>query len=106
MKENSDSKVMGYLNSQVLTAIYPTPVATGVVSMTTVPASVAAPAQDILRGSSLDGSSVATLQPNVALEVKKEGQPDSQLTDEGYGASNLAARSSSVTCAVNTTAGN
>lgn len=74
--------------------------------MTTVPASVAAPAQDIIRGSSLDGSSVATPQPNVALEVKKEGHPDSQAEDEGYGVSNLAARSSSVTCTVNTTAGN
>lgn len=74
--------------------------------MTTVPASVAAPAQDIIRGSSLDGSRVATPQPNVALEVKKEEHPDSQAEDEGYGMSNLAARSSSVTCTANTTAGN
>lgn len=95
-----------YLNSQVLTAIYPTPVATGVVSMTTVPASVAAPAQDMFRGSSLDGSSVATPQPNVALEVKKEGHLDCQAESDGHGVSSLAARSSSVTCALNTTAGN
>lgn len=74
--------------------------------MTTVPASVAAPTQDIIRGSSLDGSSVATPQPNVALEVKKEGHPECQAEEEGCGASNLAARSSSVTCTANTTAGN
>lgn len=74
--------------------------------MTTVPASVAAPAQDSIRGSSLDGSCVATPQPSVASEVKKEGHPDSQAEDEGYGVSNLAARSSSVTCTVNPTAGN
>lgn len=95
-----------YLNSQVLTAIYPTPVATGVVSMTTVPASVAAPAQDPIRGSSLDGSSVATPQPNVALEVKREGHLDCQAENDGHGASNLAARPSSVTCALNAAAGN
>lgn len=74
--------------------------------MTTVPPAVAAPAQDIIKGSSLDGSTAATPQPNLAVEVKKEVHPDSQAEDEGYGVSNGAARSSSVTCTVNTTAGN
>lgn len=74
--------------------------------MATVPASVAGPPQDIIRGSSLDGSSVETPQPNVAFEVKKEGHPDSQAENEGYEVSTLAARSSSVTCTVNPTAGN
>lgn len=74
--------------------------------MTTVPPAVTAPAQDIISGSSLDGSTVATPQPNFALEVKKEGHPDSQAEDEDYEVSNGVARPPSVTCTVNTTAGN
>lgn len=69
--------------------------------MTTVPP-VAGPAQDIARGSSVDGSTVATPQPQ-ALEVKTEGHLDSQ--DEAYGASSSAARSSSVTGTVHAEAG-
>lgn len=70
--------------------------------MTTVPPVVAGPAQEIVRGSSVDGSTVATPQPQ-ALEVKTEGHLDSQ--DEAYGVSNSAARSSSVTGTVNAKAG-
>lgn len=74
--------------------------------MTTVPPTVAAPAQEIIRGPSLDGSTVAPPQAHLALEVKKEGHPDRQAEDEGYGASNGVARPPSVTCTLNTLAGN
>lgn len=93
-----------YLLHQVLTAIYPAPtvaLATGVVSMTTMPPAVAAPAQDIMNPSSplatgVQGSAVAPSQPNVAVElepkveVKRESQLDCQAEDVGYGWSSCA----------------
>ncbi|XP_030267373.1 protein capicua homolog isoform X1 [Sparus aurata] len=94
----------GAAGRQVLTAIYPAPtvaLATGVVSMTTMPPAVAAPAQDIMNPSSplatgVQGSAVAPSQPNVAVElepkveVKRESQLDCQAEDGGYGWSSCA----------------
>lgn len=79
--------------------------------MANMPPCLATPAQDIFRASSLmsigvQGSTVATPQPNVAVEVKREGEPDGQAEDGGYVVSSCAASSLSVTCIVNSTAGN
>ena len=98
----------------MLTAIYPAPtvaLATGVVSVATVPSAVAVPAQDIISPSSpmamgVQGSLAATPQPNVAVEVKREDQLDGQAEDGGYGLSSCGTSSSSATCVVNTAAGN
>ncbi|XP_074543029.1 protein capicua homolog isoform X2 [Halichoeres trimaculatus] len=98
---------------QVLTAIYPAPtiaLPTGVVSMTTMPPAAAAPAQDLIKPSSplatgVQGSPVATPQPNMAVdidpkvEVKKELQIDGQAEDAGKGLSSTFA-----TCMTNATA--
>ncbi|TKS89081.1 Protein capicua -like protein [Collichthys lucidus] len=104
---------------QVLTAIYPAPtvaLATGVVSMTTVPPAVAAPAQDIMNPSSpmatgVQGSAAAaaaaTPEPNVAMEVepkvevKRESQLDSHAEEGGYGLSSYTPASSLATCMIN-----
>lgn len=108
-----------YLLHQVLTAIYPTPtvaLATGVVSVTTVPPAVATPAQDVINPSSplatgVQGSVVATPQPNVAVEVepkvevKRESQTDCHAEDGGYVLSSCATNSSLATCVINATAG-
>ncbi|XP_035537540.1 protein capicua homolog isoform X2 [Morone saxatilis] len=108
----------GTAGRQVLTAIYPAPTValpTGVVSVTTVPPAVAAPAQDIINPSSplatgVPGSAVATPQPNVAVEVepkvevKRESQLDGQAEDGGYGVQSCAASFSLATCMINDTA--
>ncbi|XP_034561383.1 protein capicua homolog isoform X2 [Notolabrus celidotus] len=89
---------------QVLTAIYPAPTIAlppGVVSMTSVPSAVAAPAQDLMKPSSplatgVQGSPVTTPQPNMAVEfdskveVKKECLMDGQAEDAGRGLSSCA----------------
>ncbi|XP_030003603.1 protein capicua homolog [Sphaeramia orbicularis] len=86
---------------QVLTAIYPAStvaLATGVVSVTTVPSAVAAPAQDLVNPSSplamgAQGSAAATPQPSAVMElepkveVKKEVQSDGPDEDGGQGSS-------------------
>lgn len=57
----------------------------------------------------VQGSGVATPQPNMAVdvepkvEVKRESQPDGETEDGGHGLSSCAVSSSLVTCA---TAGN
>lgn len=109
-----------YLLHQVLTAIYPAPtvaLATGVVSVTTVPPAVAAPAQDIMNPSSpmatgVQGSAAAaTPEPNVAVEVepkvevKRESQLDSHAEEGGYGLSSYTPASSLATCMINAMAG-
>ncbi|XP_044027823.1 protein capicua homolog isoform X2 [Siniperca chuatsi] len=105
----------GTTGRQVLTAIYPAPtiaLATGVVSVTTMPPTVAAPAQDIINPSSplatgVQGSAVATPQANLAeevepkVEVKRESQVDE---DGGHGLSSCAVSSSFATCMSNATA--
>ncbi|CAJ1083012.1 protein capicua homolog isoform X2 [Xyrichtys novacula] len=97
---------------QVLTAIYPAPtiaLPTGVVSVTTVPPAVAAPAQDLMKPSSplatgVEGSPVATPQPKMAMElepkveVKKEIQTDGLTEDTGRGFSSCAAGSLLAAC--------
>ncbi|KAF7657575.1 hypothetical protein LDENG_00025190 [Lucifuga dentata] len=89
---------------QVVTAIYPAPtvaLATGVVSLTTVPPAVATPAQGVVNPSSplptgVQGSAVATSQPSGALEVeqkvevKRENQSDAPAEDVGQGISSNA----------------
>ncbi|XP_076610256.1 protein capicua homolog isoform X2 [Chaetodon auriga] len=106
----------GAAGRQVLTAIYPTPtvaLATGVVSVTTVPPAVGSPAQDVINASSplatgVQGSAVATPQLNMEVEpkveVKRESQPDGQAEDGGYMFSSCAAGSSLATCMNNATA--
>lgn len=64
--------------------------------MATVPPAVATPAQDVINPSSplatgVQGSAVTTPQPNVKVEVKREGQSDGQDEDGGYGLSSCAA---------------
>ncbi|KAI3358835.1 hypothetical protein L3Q82_015231 [Scortum barcoo] len=114
----SPGQASGTAGRQVLTAIYPAPtvaLATGVVSVTTVPPAVASPAQDVMSPSSplatgIHGSLVATPQPNVAaeselkVEVKREIQPDGEAEDEGHGSSSGALSSSPATCAISATA--
>ncbi|XP_071355433.1 protein capicua homolog isoform X2 [Trachinotus anak] len=94
---------------QVLTAIYPAPtvaLATGVVSVTTMPPAVGASAQDVISPSSplvtgLQGSAVATPQPSMGVEVepkvevKRESQLDAQTEDGGQGMSVTNCMSSS-----------
>lgn len=86
---------------QVLTAIYPAPtvaLATGVVSVTTMPPTVAAPAQDLINPSSplaagVPSSVVVTSQPGLAVEVepkvevKRENKSDAQIEDGEKGMS-------------------
>ncbi|XP_026156930.1 protein capicua homolog isoform X3 [Mastacembelus armatus] len=87
---------------QVLTAIYPAPtvaLATGVVSVTTVPPAVATPAQDMMNPSSplatgVQGSALATFQSSLTVEVepqvevKRERHLDDQTEngEEGFSA--------------------
>ncbi|KAM9340503.1 protein capicua homolog [Symphorus nematophorus] len=101
------AQATGAAGRQVLTAIYPAPTValpTGVVSVTTMPPAVATPAQDVINPSSplatvVQGSAVATPQPNMAVEVepkvevKRESQPDGQTEDGGYGLLSCAASS-------------
>uniref|UniRef100_UPI0037E8C84F protein capicua homolog isoform X2 n=1 Tax=Semicossyphus pulcher TaxID=241346 RepID=UPI0037E8C84F len=108
----------GAAGRQVLTAIYPAPTValpTGVVSVTTVPPAVAAPAQDMMKPSSplatgVAGSPVATSQPNVAVEfeskveVKMESLSDGQFEDGGHGLSSCAPSFSFASCMSNATA--
>ncbi|XP_058474551.1 protein capicua homolog isoform X2 [Solea solea] len=91
---------------QVLTAIYPAPtvaLASGMVSITTVPPAVGAPAsaQDVTNPSSplateVQSSAMATFQPSMAVdvkpkvEVKRENQVDAE-TDEDGGQETLGA---------------
>ncbi|XP_029298465.1 protein capicua homolog isoform X2 [Cottoperca gobio] len=98
----------GAAGRQVLTAFYPAPTValpTGVVSATTVPPAVAAPAQDVMSPSSplatgVQGSAAATLQPYVAeevelkVEVKRENLLDDPTEDGKQGLSSSAACSS------------
>ncbi|XP_071390768.1 protein capicua homolog isoform X1 [Centroberyx affinis] len=97
---------------QVLTAIYPAPtvsLATGVVSVTTMPPAAAAPAQGAVNPSSplamgVQGSVVATPQPSVAVEVerkvevkrevKRESQPDAHTEAGGQATPSWAANAS------------
>lgn len=105
-----------FLSSQVLTAIYPAQtvaLATGVVSVTAVPPSVAAPAQDAMNPSSpleagVQGSAVPTPQPGVGVEVevKQESQLDSEGEESAQGVSSCTASSSLNTCASSGTTGN
>ncbi|KAM9838646.1 protein capicua homolog [Aulostomus maculatus] len=95
---------------QVLTAIYPAPtvpVATGVVSMATVPPAMAAPGLDVVNPSSplamgVQGSAVATPQASMEfeqkIEVKKESDLDSLAEEEGQGMSSYTLNSSVDTC--------
>ncbi|XP_042362942.1 protein capicua homolog [Plectropomus leopardus] len=106
----------GAAGRQVLTAIYPAPTValpTGVVSVTTAPPAVGAPAQDVMNPSSplatgLQGSMAVTPQPNVAeevevkVEVKRENLQDAATEDGGQ--PSCAASSSSAACTVNVTA--
>ncbi|XP_070703142.1 protein capicua homolog [Pempheris klunzingeri] len=106
----------GTAGRQVLTAIYPAPtvaLATGVVSVTSMPPAVAAPAQDVISPSSplatgVQGSAVETSQPNVAaevelkVEVKREIQPDGETEEGGQGFPGCAASSFLTTCMSNT----
>ncbi|XP_074470313.1 protein capicua homolog isoform X2 [Sebastes fasciatus] len=101
----------GAAGRQVLTAIYPAPTAAlpiGVVSVTTAPPAVAAPAEDVMNPSSplatgVQGSAAATFHPDVAeevelkVEVKRESLPDGQTEDGGQGWSSCAASSSLAT---------
>ncbi|XP_026205845.1 protein capicua homolog isoform X2 [Anabas testudineus] len=96
---------------QVLTAIYPAPtvsLATGVVSVASMPPAVAAPAQDMINPSSplatgVQGSAAATSQPNLAVvvepkvEVKRESQLDAQLEDGEQGNLGATCTSSAAT---------
>lgn len=69
---------------QVLTAIYPAPtipLATGVVSVTTVPPAAAAPAQDVVDPPS--PSAVATPQPGVEVEQKIEVKKEKDAEEDG-----------------------
>ncbi|XP_041663915.1 protein capicua homolog isoform X2 [Cheilinus undulatus] len=116
--QTSPGQASGSTVRQVLTAIYPAPtiaLPTGVVSVTTMPPAVGAPAQDLMKPSSplatgVQGSPVATPQPNIAMEVepkvevKKEIQPDGQIEDGGKGLSSCSANSSLFTCMSNATA--
>lgn len=95
----------------MLTAIYPAPtvaLGAGVVSVTSVPPAVAAPAQDLINPSSpratgVQGSAVATSQPSLALEVepkvevKREKQLDAQPGDGEQGISAACCTSNDVT---------
>ncbi|KAM3596567.1 uncharacterized protein V6R79_016898 [Siganus canaliculatus] len=102
--QTSPGQAPGSAGRQVLTAIYPAPtvaLATNVVSMTTMPPAVAAPAQDVMTPSSplatgMQGSAVATPQPNVGVEmelkveVKKENQLDGPAEAAAYGSASCA----------------
>ncbi|XP_068188470.1 protein capicua homolog isoform X2 [Antennarius striatus] len=108
----------GSTGHQVLTAIYPTPtvaLAAGMVSVTTVPPAVAAPAHNVINPSSplatgMQGSVVVTPQPDKAAEVepkvelKWESQSDSQSEDGGSVLSSCAPSTLSTTSIVNATA--
>ncbi|XP_029919437.1 protein capicua homolog isoform X2 [Myripristis murdjan] len=93
---------------QVLTAIYPAAtvaLATGVVSVTTMPPAAATPAQGTVNPSSplamgVQGSVVAPPQPSVAVEVeqkvevKRESQPEAQTEAGGQATPSSGANSS------------
>lgn len=75
-----------------------------------MPPAVAAPAQDVMNPSSplatgVQGSAMATPQPNVAVEVepkvevKREIQLDGETEDGGHGFSSCAVSSLLATCA-------
>ncbi|KAM7373567.1 hypothetical protein PAMP_008409 [Pampus punctatissimus] len=93
---------------QVLTAIYPAPtvpLATGVVSVTTVPPAVAAPAQDALNPScplATGVQGVATTQPSVEVEPKLEVKTECDLDvlTEEEAMSGFATNSSVSTCSI------
>lgn len=78
------------------------------VSVTSMPPAVAAPAQDMINPSSplatgVQGSAVVTSQPSLAVEVepkvevKREKQLDAQIEDEEQGISGATCISSAAT---------
>ncbi|KAM9384130.1 protein capicua homolog isoform 2-T2 [Pholidichthys leucotaenia] len=91
--QTSPGQTAAATGHQVLTAIYPAPTVTlaaGMVSVTTVPPAVAAPAPDTIKPPSpvatgVRGSAAATPQPSMEadIEVKREIQLDSQTNDQG-----------------------
>ncbi|XP_028277210.1 protein capicua homolog isoform X2 [Parambassis ranga] len=107
--QTSPGQTAAATGRQVLTAIYPAQtvaLATGVVSVTAVPPSVAAPAQDAMNPSSplaagVQGSAVPTPQPGVGVEVevKQESQLDSEGEERAQGVSSCTTSSLLTTCA-------
>ncbi|XP_038580183.1 protein capicua homolog isoform X2 [Micropterus salmoides] len=111
----SPGQASGTAGRQVLTAIYPAPtvaLATGVVSVTTMPPAVATPAQDVINPSSplatgVQGSAAASPQANVTMDVqpKVEVKRESQLDEDGgHGLPSCAVSLSVATCMSNATA--